>query len=344
MVRDETLTLPRLVASLNGRIAAWTVLDTGSADNTPQLAHQLLGHLPGAVHHTAWVDFSTNRNQLLDLAREQTTDFLLLADADHTFTFTTPTPWEDLADPAYLLNVTEPAVTYAMPYLIARTNPARYRGRTHETLQLNRPATIWPHVTITHHGDGGHKRDKPTRDLELLTQDLAEDPTNTRAAFYLARTLHQLGEPTAQRAYRARAAMTGGFDQETWLAGLYAADLEVSDSAADRSWREVLGRRPHRPEPYLRLAVSALGRHDTATALAFTRAGQHLPPTTDVLFVETWIARWGFDAAEWAALTQLEQDTSGLWSRLPTQAQPYAKHWAHPTANAPRPSPRSPHG
>ncbi|MFM8861360.1 MAG: glycosyltransferase, partial [Acidimicrobiia bacterium] len=89
IVRNETRTLPRLVASLDGVIDEWCIIDTGSDDGTPEVVHELLGHLPGRLEHRPWKDFGHNRTELVRLCRTLPgVTHLLLADADMTMSIT----------------------------------------------------------------------------------------------------------------------------------------------------------------------------------------------------------------------------------------------------------------
>lgn len=85
IVRNEQSVIARCLASVEGLVDEWLVVDTGSTDATAQLVRDALAALPGRLIERPWVDFGTNRTELVELAREHlSTDFLLLLDADMT--------------------------------------------------------------------------------------------------------------------------------------------------------------------------------------------------------------------------------------------------------------------
>lgn len=78
IVRDEEVSLPKCLRSVKNVVDEMVVLDTGSVDRTPQIAHKF-----GAkVHHFTWCnDFSAARN---DALKYVTGDWVLILDADET--------------------------------------------------------------------------------------------------------------------------------------------------------------------------------------------------------------------------------------------------------------------
>jgi glycosyltransferase involved in cell wall biosynthesis len=54
IVRNESATLPRLAATLAGQIDHWTVVDTGSTDDTVEVARAPFAYAPGDVIEDKW--------------------------------------------------------------------------------------------------------------------------------------------------------------------------------------------------------------------------------------------------------------------------------------------------
>ena len=50
----------------------WVICDTGSTDGTQEIIKDALKDIPGELHEVPWVDFGTNRTQVVDLAYGKT--------------------------------------------------------------------------------------------------------------------------------------------------------------------------------------------------------------------------------------------------------------------------------
>jgi glycosyltransferase involved in cell wall biosynthesis len=296
ITKNEVETLPRLVESVLPLIDSWVICDTGSTDGTPELATQLLYPLPGKLHRHEWVNFGHNRNLLLRASDGYS--WRLLLDADMTVAGWLPAD-EEVAEWDGLLLTYTGTTQYAQCLLIDGSKEWHYVGVTHEYIHRDGARmTPWPHLRVTHHGDGGSRSDKLERDLVLLTQE-HDDP---RTTFYLAQTYRDLGHlNAAAESYRARAGM-GGWDEEVYIAWLEAgrAWCKIHDRFSwpkavecfTRAWQS----RPQRMEAVYELASGYRTRELYYAAHQFARLGvparQRAIPN-DLLFVEPWVWRWG---------------------------------------------------
>ncbi len=162
IVRDEAETLPRLAGTLTGQVDHATIVDTGSVDDTVEVARRLFGHLPGQVVTQAWSDFASSRNSLLALARPQT-DWLLAMDADETLQGDIDRHEIHAGVDAISVEYYTGPITYRLPRLISAGVDWRWIGRTHEHLaHPNGSGRIlqsgrW---SIRHHADGGSRAGK----------------------------------------------------------------------------------------------------------------------------------------------------------------------------------------
>ena len=83
IVRNEQAFIERCLASIKPHIDSWTIVDTGSTDDTKKLIRKALKGVPGKLHEREFVNFGHNRTEALALAKG-TADWLLLLDADET--------------------------------------------------------------------------------------------------------------------------------------------------------------------------------------------------------------------------------------------------------------------
>jgi tetratricopeptide (TPR) repeat protein len=328
ITRNEAATLPALAKAVDGLIDSWIIVDNGpSTDGTPRVARDVFGHLPGTVHQSALpqFDFAAARNELLDLASEPGV-YLMLLDPD--------SPPVGRFNPSEL---TEPVYTcvvrdrydceWHMPFLVNSDLGARYVGRAHEYLDTGEtPLTLLPGIHI-HRKGAGATRARHEWYLEVL----ADDPT-PRAAFYIANTLRDLGRTQeAVEAYVRRAGMTGNAQETFWSIYQVGCLLEPTDPAtARRVYLDAFGYRPSRAEPLHHLARLANNTGEHHTALAYAEKALTLPPSSDELFVERWIERWG-TRFQWAVAHWWAGDRDQAYEtfdRLIAEGQMNSQHQA----------------
>lgn len=270
LVKDEAERLPDTLERIRPVIDTWTIMDTGSTDNTKQVAWELLKDIPGAFKNRLFDGFGPSRTALLAAARGRA-DYTLMLDADHTLHIHGDRP--ELTADAYLLRIDD-AWGGSLPLLTRSEHPFEYRGVAHSYLASDQEHTIEQTDWLTVDGGPGASRDKLERDLELLTAEFAKDPNDPRTVFYLAQTYRDLDRPhEAIRFYRLRAEMDG-FAEETYFARyqlgvLLSGHVGFSEGADEllKAWRQ----RPHRVE-----ALRALARHADHVADKYPRPDDHL--------------------------------------------------------------------
>jgi glycosyltransferase involved in cell wall biosynthesis len=286
---------------VDGLIDTWTVCDTGSTDGTPELIADLLRGVPGRLHHRPWRDFVSNRTELLELARGSA-DYLLLLDADLAVVERSDVREMLAARPAeraFSVEVRSPdgGFSYWMPYLVRGDLPWRFRGRTHEYLTLDEPMTPARQdaLTIVDHADGANRADKYLRDLALLEADLADEPGDSRRHFYRARTLQSLGRRSeAIAAYRHCLTLPAWDEQAFYSQYQLGRLLEPVDwPAAVAQYLVAWNSRPQRAEPLWALAAGHRERGEYAVAGLFAERGLLVPEPADILFMDSWVYRWG---------------------------------------------------
>lgn len=301
IVRNETQTLPRLVASIDGVVDEWCIIDTGSDDGTPEAVQRLLAHIPGRLEHRPWKDFGHNRTELVQLCRTMPdVTHLLLADADMTVTVADDfrMQLDQQTAPMLLVPVIAGSSEYRMPYLVRNDVDWYYESPTHEFLASDE-SIAWAHfdgLSFTHHEDGGSRFDKYERDRRLLEIQIAERPDDARSVFYLARTLRDLGHADEAIAMYERRVSMGRWEQEQYISLLDVGDLHMQSARpADASWawQRAIALRPERAEAYHRLGrLLNAQRLFPAARIVLDRA-LDLRPSDDQLFVDRSVEQWG---------------------------------------------------
>jgi glycosyltransferase involved in cell wall biosynthesis len=263
IARDEAAVIGRAIGSAVGLVNKVFVLDTGSTDNTVEIAESM----GAVVHHAQWEGFAAARTAALELASE--CDWALMVDADETVEFhprmhswleTDPDPEVS----AWQVEMRDGDLSYRLPRL-TRKWVGEYKGVTHEWLEVTGKQRPLLGLTIKHHADGANRATKHERDIQLLADGVRdEDP---RSVYYTAQALWGLGRTLdAVLMYELRAGMAGTWEEERWHAQYMAARLREDVPALLKAHAD----RPFRHEPL-------------SHAARLTAARGH----SDVLFVET---------------------------------------------------------
>lgn len=302
IVRNEAAIIERSLASAVGAIDSYVICDTGSDDDTVSRIRRFMEErgIDGLIHETAFRDFGSARNEALDVCRQSRFefDYLLLADADMELQIADTRFRGSLSAPAYAVRQHN-QISYYNTRLVRRDANARYVGMTHEYLHVDGPVRRLEALSFIDHACGSSRADKFERDVRLLMLELAHDPGNVRAMFYLAQTYRGQGlHREAIEWYRRRIA-AGGWEEELWYAR-YAMALSFKYLGNGHSFlnsaREAFAYRPTRAEPLHAMArfYRDEGRFDEAMTLA--ELGQALPrPGQDMLFVHEEIYQHGFE-------------------------------------------------
>jgi tetratricopeptide (TPR) repeat protein len=201
IARDEEKNLPRSLGPLMAYVSEAVVLDTGSQDQTPQLA----ASLGARVYELPWPgDFAAARNQAL---ARMTTDYALWLDADNSLDPASLARFQPRLDPdqrtIYL--ATERVIPQGervwQKRILPRRPEARWEGRIHE--QLIHPPDfpiLDSQLVIDHWGyaEPGLAKIKGERNLALLSQTSLTEAHQAGDYYHLyqtGRTLSNLRRP-----------------------------------------------------------------------------------------------------------------------------------------------------
>ena len=92
IVRNESKTIARCLRAARQHITHWSIVDTGSTDDTREIIREELKGIPGVLHERPWKNFGHNRTESFQLAQQWLTarcsavsskSWCLLLDADH---------------------------------------------------------------------------------------------------------------------------------------------------------------------------------------------------------------------------------------------------------------------
>jgi glycosyltransferase involved in cell wall biosynthesis len=223
IVKNEARCLARCLQSIRSMVAEMIIVDTGSTDNTVEIAKGF-----GAkILHFDWVnDFSAARNFALD---QTNGDWILVLDADEYAS-------EVLAKEIRGFVQKPPAIgrlkivsdfrrngnTLRSQSFVSRLFPrgARFQGRIHEQLvsplsRVNLRGELWH--------DGYLETQKSDRNIKLLSAELERDPGNAYLLYQLALEYTSLDQ--TENAFQCLQKSFAGMNQSDLFAPNVVVDL-----------------------------------------------------------------------------------------------------------------------
>ncbi len=223
-------------------------INTGSTDNSSQIAREIAGD-KFVEKHYQWInDFADARNSFFKFAQECECDYFIIVDSDERIVFDEKFSIYDLKS---LLSV-EKLDGYSFRYQSRGGNFSylkekilkvdiseqyRYSQKTHECFPMYALKTkVFKNGHFWELGKSKEKLIKKfERDIDILTQELIEKPNDERSTFYMARSHHDLwgqngDEYHANQAiewYKKRTKLNGYYD-EKYISQLYSARIKKS--------------------------------------------------------------------------------------------------------------------
>jgi tetratricopeptide (TPR) repeat protein len=207
IVRDESAFIEACLESLAGVVDEIVIVDTGSRDDTLEKA----ARFPVVLHHFPWCgDFSAARNHAIE---RSSGDWILYIDADERLQAPNRALLRRmLADPdkaAWRLRL-HPRVgwtAYAELRLFRNDPRIRFHGEIHERVHGDVNAVCrsdarqigLSELTLTHVGYEGDQTRKLGRNIPLLREYLAREPTRVYCWWHLGEMLRLQGDEQGAR-------------------------------------------------------------------------------------------------------------------------------------------------
>lgn len=223
IVKNESKIITRLLDSVINIIDYCCICDTGSTDNTIEIIVNYFKdkNIQGKIVQEPFKNFCYNRNFLLESAKGLG-DYLLLLDADMileigNFNKNLLHNYDD-----YQIFQGNNYYYYYNKRIVKNNGLYRYYGVTHEyilNLEKSKGCSLKKDsLFIIDIGDGGSKANKFSRDIELLTQGLIDEPDNTRYMFYLGNSYYDTNSNIqAIKYYKQIINLKNGWEQEKYI-------------------------------------------------------------------------------------------------------------------------------
>lgn len=304
IVKNEAHVICRCLESVLPLIDSWVIVDTGSTDGTQEVIRNYMAskNVPGTLYERPWINFAYNRNEALELARNEA-DYLLFMDADDVLEYKQKNYQRPALfyQDAYYMKIDYSGTSYYRMQLVNTAKPFRWIGSVHEVVVCEEANNLGllADVTMKIIGGGGRSQhdDKFARDARVLERDLASDPNNPRNAFYLAQSYRdaEMFEDAIEW-YEKRAAMGGWEEEVFWSLYQIATIQERMNQPIDTvqaSYYRAFNYRPTRAEPLYRIASLHRRSNQPYKAFLLTKLAMQIPEPNDLIFVESWIYECG---------------------------------------------------
>jgi tetratricopeptide (TPR) repeat protein len=184
-------------------IDEYTILDTGSTDNTVQVIKEVLKNKKGRVFEEPFINFRDSRNRCLDLAGDSCKFTMMLDDTyiikENLREFLQVVRGDQFAD-SYSLYIKSDDVEYGSNRIIKSDTHLRYIYKIHEVIspKNNNNVIVPKECAYIFDFRSDYMEDRTmTRkqyDLNILYEMVDDDPHDSRAFYYLGQTYNLLKE------------------------------------------------------------------------------------------------------------------------------------------------------
>lgn len=231
-------------------IDRWTILDTGSTDNTIEIINKtLVGVKKGELYQEPFINFKDSRNRCLDLAGKDCKFIIMLDDTyviqGNLRNFLNIVRGDQYSS-SFTLIIKSDDVEYGSNRIIKSESGLRYIHRIHEVISDKDNINVVVPFNQSYIFDGRfdymeeRTHNRKQLDLKLLYEEVEEDPNNPRSYYYLAQTYNQLKdyEKAFQFFMKRCEYINAGFLQERVDAAFEAA--RIANFQLNKPWEECL--------------------------------------------------------------------------------------------------------
>ena len=229
-------------------IDKWTILDTGSTDETISIIEEVLvGKKEGKLYQEPFINFRDSRNRLIDLAGDECKYKLMLDDTyvvkGDLRAFLNDVR-SDQYSSSFTLIITSDDTKYGSNRIIKSDSGLKYIHKIHEVITDKDNINVVIPENISYINDRRfdymEKRtiDRKQLDLKLLYEEVDENPNDPRAYYYLAQTYNILEDYDKAFHYFMKRCefVNAGFLQERVDAAFEAA--RVANFKLGKPWPE----------------------------------------------------------------------------------------------------------
>lgn len=249
-------------------IDRWTILDTGSTDNTINTIRDVLKDKKGSLYQEPFINFRDSRNRLLDLAGESCSFNVMLDDTyilnGDLRSFLNFARGDDIIS-SYSLRIISSDMDYGSVRISKPYLKERYKYTIHEILKTRLSGTVpTQFATITDVESkymSERTLDRKKLDLKLLFKEREENPNDPRSLYYIGETYLCMKDYANAANYYFLRAQEEGYNEEKYdaqykLAVMNHLHLDTTWEKVHQQYLKAFMMDPHRPE-----ALFMIGYH-----------------------------------------------------------------------------------
>lgn len=271
IVKNSGEILRKCLNGVKPYIDYWTILDTGSVDNTMDIIREEMSGIDGNLYQEPFVDFSTSRNRSLELSSKRCKYTIILDDSyvihggDELKRLLKKGDKSSYSIKIGNLNNSILSSYYYSLRIIKSSDNLRYRSRVHEYIYDPKTEHIKSNIIfiddLSDNEHGVRSRNRFRRDIEFLLEEDKDNPNNARTLMYLAKTYTLLKEYDKAIEYYKKMQTLDNIDREyEFLSKYEEACLDFSEVSQDdgdfrRKMMSLQKKFPERAEPYYKLCV-----------------------------------------------------------------------------------------
>lgn len=209
----------------------WTIVDTGSTDNTKEIITTEMKNIPGKLYEEEFIDFSQARNRALELSSKECKYTIIL---DDSYILNGGYKLIDILKksnfPCYSITIGNYYNgylhnNYYSKRIIKSSENLRYQYRVHEDIVFNEPKYIEDtDIFIDDLETQEHKVRSVSRyknDIKLLLLDHQDFPNEPRIIYYIARTYFNTEQYSESIKYYSKLEKIKNIDQEYLYVAIY---------------------------------------------------------------------------------------------------------------------------
>jgi glycosyltransferase involved in cell wall biosynthesis len=311
IVKNESHIIKESMGCTLPFVDTYCIVDTGSTDDTIQVIKDFYAAkgIEGHVHERPWQDFGTNRSEALALC-DGKMDYILVIDADDLMSYPDDGPAKlrtllrESTPNSATIRIKQGLLDYARGQIFKANDGWKYKGVLHEypandkpnNKSIELPREFW--MESRRLGARNLTGDKPQRDIAVLLKGTEDEPDNERYAFYLAQSYHDIGDfANSLKWYKKRFTMQR-WAEEAWYSAYRVGNCykQLGNIPKFECWMlKAHAYRPERAEPIYQLAEYFRIHGQHYKAYHYIQLGRRIAYPSDVLFIEGYPYRGGFD-------------------------------------------------